>query len=140
MMSRGKEPGASQLKSRLASPSLSRSDLDALARDFTSAAKDGTHADAGWPNSAYGVSKILLSALSRIQQREFDTDSGRKDLVVNHLHPGYVDTDMTSHRGPLTVDEGSRASIYAALLPAGTELRGKYIWEDCTLKDWVNGE
>ena len=88
---------------------------------------------------SYGVSKILLSALSRIQQREFDSDA-RKDLVVNHLHPGYVDTDMTSHKGPLSIDEGSRASIYAALLPPETEVRGKYIWEDCSLKDWVNGE
>ena len=28
----------------------------------------------------------------------------REDIVVNHVHPGYVDTDMTSHKGPLTID------------------------------------
>jgi len=31
-----------------------------------------------------------------------------QDLVVNHVHPGYVDTDMTSHKGPLSIEEGSR--------------------------------
>ena len=33
------------------------------------------------------VSKIGLSALSRIQQRELAKDN-RKDIVVNHVHPG----------------------------------------------------
>ena len=40
---------------------------------------------------------------SRIQQRMMDSDP-REDIVVNHVHPGYVDTDMTSHKGPLTID------------------------------------
>ena len=32
-----------------------------------------------------------------MQQKDFDLDS-RTDLVVNCCHPGYVDTDMTSHK------------------------------------------
>lgn len=43
------------------------------------------------------VSKVGVSALTRIQQRAFDADP-REDLVVNCAHPGYVDTDMTSHK------------------------------------------
>lgn len=39
--------------------------------------------------------------------QEFDTDPD-SDLVVNHVHPGWVDTDMTSHKGPLTIEEGAR--------------------------------
>ena len=44
-----------------------------------------------------------IYSLSRIQQRMMDSDP-REDIVVNHVHPGYVDTDMTSHKGPLTID------------------------------------
>lgn len=70
-----------------------------------SAAKLGNHQAEGWPNSAYSVSKVGVSALSFIQQRAFDADP-REDLVVNSVHPGYVDTDMTNHKGPLTIEQG----------------------------------
>jgi len=69
------------------------------------AAKLGNHEAGGWPNSAYLVSKVGVSALSFIQQRAFDADP-REDLVVNSVHPGYVDTDMTNHKGPLTIEQG----------------------------------
>jgi carbonyl reductase 1 len=55
------------------------------------------------------VSKVAVSALSFIQQRAFNADS-REDLVVNAVHPGYVDTDMTSHKGPLTIEQGNHNS------------------------------
>ena len=64
-----------------------------------------THKEEGWPDSTYVVSKVGVSALSRIQQKTFDIDL-REDIVVNHVHPGYVDTDMTSHKGPLTTEQG----------------------------------
>ena len=63
----------------------------------------------------------------------------RKDIVVNHVHPGYVDTDMTSHKGHLTVDRGAESAVFAALLPPNTDIRGAYIWHDCQVLDWVNG-
>ena len=59
--------------------------------------------------------------------------------MINHVHPGYVATDMTLNLGDLTMDEGAMSSIYAALLPPGTDIKGQYIWRDCTLVDWVNG-
>ena len=46
---------------------------------------------------------------------------------------------MTSHKGPLTIDRGAESSIYAALLPADTPVRGQYLWHDCQVVDWVNG-
>jgi len=46
---------------------------------------------------------------------------------------------MTSHKGPLTIDQGAESSIYAALLPPGTPVRGEYIWKDCAILDWVKG-
>ena len=59
--------------------------------------------------------------------------------MINHVHPGYVATDMTSHLGPLTVEEGAKSTVFAALLTPGTDIKGQYIWKDCTIVDWVNG-
>ena len=88
-------------------------------------------------NSAYSASKLGLSALTRIQQRRFDIDG--KGISINHVHPGYVDTDMTSHKGTSSVQDGARSTIFAALLP-DNKIKGQFIWEDCSIKDWVNGE
>jgi len=138
-LSRSKnQEAASQLKKRLSSPDLQVAELDQLMKEFVSSAEAGTHGDKGWPDSTYMVSKIGWSALSRIQQREL-ANSTELDLVVNHVHPGYVDTDMTSHKGPLTIDRGAMSSVFAALLPPNTEVRGAYIWHDCQVLDWVNG-
>lgn len=75
------------------------------------AAQTEDHQKLGWPNSSYSVSKIGVSALTRIQQRHFDKDS-REDIVVNCCHPGYVDTDMTSHKGPLTIEQGKYHNLF----------------------------
>ena len=125
-----------ELKKKLASPSLTYEELDNLMNDYVQSAQAGNHAEKGWPSNSYVVSKVGLSALSRIQHRDVSADD---DIAINHIHPGYVDTDMTSHKGPLTMDEGAKASVYAATLPPKTEIKGQYIWFDCSLVDWVNG-
>jgi len=136
----GKEPEAAALRKQFADPNLMYKELIHLVRSFVQCAKQGTHVDNGWPTSAYMVSKVAVSAMTRIQQREFDEKHAGKDLVINHVHPGYVDTDMTSHKGPLTVEAGSVAIVWAALLPPMVEKpRGDYIWHDKQIVDWVNG-
>jgi len=129
------------LRERLAKSdsTLSVKELDGLMQDFIDSAQAGNHAEKGWPNSTYVVSKVGLSSLSRIQQREMDKDMTRSDIVINHVHPGYVATDMSSHKGQLSIEQGATAPLFAALLPPGTDIRGKYLWADCALVDWVNG-
>lgn len=125
-----------ELKQKLSSPQLTTDELDALMRQFVEKAKSGNHEQFGWPSSAYCVSKVGVSALSFIQQRAFDVDP-RTDIVVNSVHPGYVDTDMTSHKGPLTIEQGAEAPVYLSLLPAGEQnVKGRYVWNDKTVKDW----
>jgi len=115
---------------------LTVKELNEMMTQFVESAKDGTHEEKGFKNTAYGMSKVGLSALTRIQQQDFDKTPDT-DCVANHVHPGYVKTDMNNHKGSLSIDEGARSSIYAALLPPNTDIRGKYIWEDCSVKDWV---
>ncbi|XP_046392020.1 carbonyl reductase [NADPH] 3-like [Ischnura elegans] len=135
----GEEPHASKLRERFASPSLTEDELCALMEEFVKAAKAGDHVAKGWSNSAYNASKVGLSALTRIQQRAFDADTSRPGIVVNHVHPGYVDTDMTSHKGPLTIEEGAVAPLYLALLPPteSTTPKGAYVWKDKTILEWT---
>jgi carbonyl reductase 1 len=73
----GKEPKAGQLRAKFAASdsTLTPDDLSELMNDFIKATEAGNHVDLGWPNSTYVVSKVGLSALSRIQQREFNKDS-----------------------------------------------------------------
>ena len=129
------------LKKKLASSdsTLSFEELDAMMKDFVDSTKDGSHEEKGWPNGSYVVSKVGLSALTRIQQREMDKDSTRTDIAINHVHPGYVDTDMSSHKGHITPEEGAKSSLFAATLPPDTNVKGKYIWHSCKQVDWVNG-
>ena len=136
----GDEPVAGELRNKLASSdsTLTVEDLDSLMKQFIEAAEDGTFKEKGWGGSTYVASKVGLSALSRIQQRLLLTDA-RQDIAVNHVHPGYVDTDMTSHKGPLTVEDGAKSSLYCALLSPNTDIKGKYFWYDCRMVDWVNG-
>lgn len=125
-----------ELRARLASPQLTVEELDGLMEKFVDDARRNVHEDCGWPSSAYSVSKVAVSALTRIQQRAFDADA-RPDIVVNSVHPGYVDTDMTSHKGPLTIEEGAEAPVYLALLSPGEQVvKGQYVWCDKTVKEW----
>lgn len=47
-----------------------------------SLAKQGKHEAAGWPNTAYGVSKIGVTVMCMIQQRQLDAEK-REDIIVN---------------------------------------------------------
>ncbi|XP_042211453.1 carbonyl reductase [NADPH] 1-like, partial [Homarus americanus] len=93
----GNEPQATALRNKFASPTLTEQELGDLMNQFIIKAKEGTWKEAGWPNSTYVVSKVGVSALTRIQQRAFDADQ-RPDMVVNSCHPGFVNTDMITHR------------------------------------------
>ncbi|CAG9109061.1 hypothetical protein JYU34_019988 [Plutella xylostella] len=118
------------LRNQLKDPNLTVEKLSALMQQFVDATVAGTHA-AEWGNSTYVVSKVGVSALTRVQQRLLND----KGIIVNSVHPGYVDTDMTSHKGPLTIDEGASAPLYLAL-DAPDSVKGQYLWRDSKIVDW----
>ena len=71
---------------------LTVEELEKLVQLFLEAARNRNCLKDGWPEFknvdilSYPVSKTAISALSRIQQREFNTDL-RDDIFVNHVHP-----------------------------------------------------
>merc|ERR1712136_94312 len=130
-----------ELKEKFSSPILTEEELCDLVRDFVDSVERRDYAERGWLIffGPYIVSKIALTALTVIQQREFDQDP-REDLVVNAVHPGYIATDMTAQQGNLSTIEGAVAPTWLALLPKNVEEpRGGYVWLDKQIVDWIHG-
>lgn len=139
----GEDSVAVNLRAKLASPDLTYEELDSLMHSFVDAAQKGEHTKYGWPATGYYttyiVSKIGVSALTRIQHRDFERDS-REDIVINHVHPGYVSTQMSDYKGVLTPEKGAVAPSWLALLPPNVqEPKGAFVWCDKTIVDWVKG-
>ncbi|VDO25443.1 unnamed protein product, partial [Onchocerca flexuosa] len=101
-----------EIIAKLTSPSLTVADIDKFTHDYIKACVGDKRKENGYPQSAYKVSKAAEIALTFIQAKELKS----RNILVNVCHPGYVDTDMTSHRGPLTIEEGADTPIYLATL------------------------
>lgn len=71
-----------------------------------------------------------------IHQKLFDSENPKRNISINCIHPGYVDTDMTDHKGHLTIEEGARPALYLAIEPH--ELKGKFLWYDLKVVDWLS--
>uniref|UniRef100_A0A0B7ART3 carbonyl reductase (NADPH) n=2 Tax=Arion vulgaris TaxID=1028688 RepID=A0A0B7ART3_9EUPU len=116
-----------ELKTRFTDPTITMEGLSSIMKTFVQAARDKTLKKEGFPEMAYGVSKIGLTVMSLIQQKELD-QQGKEDVVVNVCNPGYVATDMSNYKGPLTIDQGAEDPVYLALLPADVKSpRGQFV-------------
>jgi NAD(P)-dependent dehydrogenase (short-subunit alcohol dehydrogenase family) len=105
---------AQAVRSRFAAPGLTRDELVLLMDEFARAVERGDHRAAGWPSSAYRVSKVGLNALTRILAREL---AGRS-IRVNAVCPGWVRTDMGGASATRGVAKGAASIVWAALLDA----------------------
>lgn len=122
------------LKARFLKPDLAMSDVEQLMNEFVRSSKAGTIKEDGWAESAYGNSKIGVTLMSFVQQKEFDKDP-REDIIVNACCPGMVATDMSGNQGK-GIDEGADTPLYLALLPPNTTSpKGNFIF-DRTVLDW----
>eukprot|EP00696_Hemimastix_kukwesjijk_P017910 gnl/Hemi2/6698_TR2284_c0_g1_i2.p4 gnl/Hemi2/6698_TR2284_c0_g1~~gnl/Hemi2/6698_TR2284_c0_g1_i2.p4 ORF type:complete len:116 (-),score=26.96 gnl/Hemi2/6698_TR2284_c0_g1_i2:168-515(-) len=111
-------------------------DLDAasaLMEEFIAAVKRGDYAQLGWPKTTYGVSKLGLNCITRVFARQMAAEA--RGILVNCCCPGYVATDMSSHMGPLTTEQGSETPTMLALLPADADISGRF-WKEGQVRDW----
>uniref|UniRef100_A0A7E4W2Y6 carbonyl reductase (NADPH) n=1 Tax=Panagrellus redivivus TaxID=6233 RepID=A0A7E4W2Y6_PANRE len=85
-------------------------DIDAFVEGYIKAAEEGNRKEKGYPESAYRVSKAAEIALTFLHARQLKS----RNIKVNACCPGYVDTDMSSHKGPRTIQEGADTPVYLA--------------------------
>ncbi|CAI0397330.1 unnamed protein product, partial [Linum tenue] len=93
--------------------SLSEEKLDEILKRFLRDFKENKLEAGGWSLMlpAYSVSKVTLNAYTRMLARR------HPNMKINCVHPGYVNTDLNWHTGPMPVEEGARGSVKCALLP-----------------------
>ncbi|CAG2176738.1 unnamed protein product [Oppiella nova] len=126
------------LRRRFLAPDLSDEQLMALADEYVTDAREGRHVAKGWPKSTYIASKVFVTALTRVQQRQLDADGTDRRIVANAVNPGVVPTDLNGHRGHRSPDEGADAATYLALLPPHCDQpSGALVWWDRRVVDWA---
>lgn len=118
------------LQQRFRSDDITEDELVGLMQQFVDKTKTSEHKAAGWPETAYGVSKTGLTTLSMIHARRLSKERPSDRILLNACCPGWVRTDMAGSKAPKSPDEGAVTPVYLALLPPGaTEPHGKFVSE-----------
>jgi len=87
-------------------------DVEECTSTANAPSQDWPHVRKGWPNSAYGMSKLGQVALTKICARE----AAPRHISFNCLCPGSVCTDMNP-RGRLTPAQGADTAVWLACQP-----------------------
>lgn len=119
-----------ELKAQFQNPS-DADEVQRLADKFVEDIRAGTHAQNGWSNSMYGISKLAEVAYTMWLSRQLQP----KGILVNAVCPGWCSTDMSSHSGPRTAESGADTPVWVALQPPGEAQSGQF-YSDRTVIKW----
>ncbi|XP_053561923.1 carbonyl reductase [NADPH] 1-like [Bombina bombina] len=124
-----------ELQKVFRSDTITENELVKLMETFVKDTKNGDHQEKGWPNTAYGVSKIGVTVLSRIQARLLNEKRKGDGILLNACCPGWVKTDMAGPNAPKTPDEGAETPVYLAFLPPEADSpHGQFVSEKKVIK------
>lgn len=104
----GRLRGSQEIQTAFAADGLDLKRLSSLMDHFVRDVEAGVHADNGWPNTCYGVSKMGLIALTRVLARE------EPRLMVNSADPGFCATDQNQMQGYISAAEGAETPALLA--------------------------
>ncbi|XP_067421651.1 carbonyl reductase [NADPH] 1-like [Emydura macquarii macquarii] len=118
------------LQQKFRSDTITEEELVKLMTKFVEDTKNGVHEKEGWPNTAYGVSKIGVTVLSRIQARMLNEKRKADQILLNACCPGWVRTDMAGPNATKSPEEGAETPVYLALLsPDADGPHGQFVSE-----------
>ncbi|BFZ15156.1 hypothetical protein BsWGS_18195 [Bradybaena similaris] len=124
------------VKAKIKDPNITLEGVNAIVKQFVEAAQANKHLEQGFDDSAYGMSKIAVTLMTSIHQKELD-EKNSDDIVVNCCCPGVVVTDMWPHPG-VSIDEGAKTPLYCALLPPNIKSpRGKFLIDN-KIYNWLD--
>ena len=125
------KPAHQKLQQKLRSETTTEEELVGLMNKFVEDTKNGVHRKEGRPdNNIYGVVKIGITALSRIQARKLSEQRRGDKILLNAGCPGWVRTDMGGSKAPKSPEEGIETPVYLALLPSDAKgPHGQFIHE-----------
>ncbi|XP_076405349.1 carbonyl reductase [NADPH] 1-like isoform X1 [Peromyscus maniculatus bairdii] len=119
-----------ELQKKFRSETITEEELVGLMNKFVEDTKKGIHNKEGWPNSAYGVTKIGVTVLSRIHARKLSEQRRGDKILLNACCPGWVRTDMAGPKATKSPEEGAETPVYLALLPPDAEgPHGQFVQE-----------
>uniref|UniRef100_A0A452HIL0 carbonyl reductase (NADPH) n=1 Tax=Gopherus agassizii TaxID=38772 RepID=A0A452HIL0_9SAUR len=104
------------LQQKFRNDTITEQELVKLMTKFVEDTKNGVHEKEGWPNTAYGVSKIGVTVLSRIQAQMLNKERKADRILLNACCPGWVRTDMAGPNATKSPEEGAETPVYLALL------------------------
>lgn len=102
-------------------PRLTTENLVTYMNTFVKEVETGIHAQNGWPNTCYGMSKLGIIAYTKILARDYPK------LLVNSVDPGYCATDQNNHQGTRPAERGAVTPLLLATIDA--DFTGKH-WFD----------
>ncbi|XP_032755263.1 carbonyl reductase [NADPH] 1-like isoform X2 [Rattus rattus] len=125
-----------ELRQKFRSETITEEELVGLMNKFVEDAKEGVHEKEGWPNSAYAVSKIGVTVLSRIYARKLNEQRREDKILLNACCPGWVRTDMAGPKATKSPEEGAETPVYLALLPPDADgPHGQFV-QDKKVEQW----
>ncbi|XP_076405347.1 carbonyl reductase [NADPH] 1-like isoform X2 [Peromyscus maniculatus bairdii] len=119
-----------ELQKKFRSETITEEELVGLMNKFVEDLKKGVHEKEGWPDSAYAVTKIGVTVLSRIHARKLSEQRRGDKILLNACCPGGVRTDMGGPKATKSPEEGAETPVYLALLPPDAEgPHGQFVQE-----------
>lgn len=121
----------------LQSPDLTAEQLNRFVDQYLESVRNGTFdkndfADQG-KHAEHRVSKIALTALTKVQQRKYN------NISINAVHPGHIITDMANGGGDIEPDEAAKVILYL-ILDASPKLKGTFMWHNGKIIDWLDAD
>jgi len=119
---------SAEKQAKFRSNTITLDELTAVMDSFVHHAKHGDYSKEGFGYSAYGMSKVGMTAMARIQARMYKD----QNILIDACCPGFVDTDMTQRRWWTRVllwitpfskspEQGADTPVYLATLPSSSE-------------------